>query len=308
MRNIQSYADIETARDKGELTPAEEQFIDCCREGRLCELTHGTRPAAPNPTHKIGADLLRYLITGGGEGCGLHDRGVRLAGAYVANPLELDFATAKGATTLENCHFEHKINATHTQFEQLSLEGSHLSQGLFAQAAKVTGSIFLRNGFVATGLVDLNSTDIGGQLNCAASHFIVTKGDALNAQGAKIAGGVFLSDGFTSKGPVDFTNADIGVQLNCDEGSFKREKGIALQLQDSRAKAFFWRKITAISGKLDLNGAHFSEITDDQDSWDRVDRVDRSVAEGEGEGIRSEDEDEGVVEEDEGEVRVRRSV
>jgi hypothetical protein len=30
MRNIQSYADIETARDKGELTPAEEALITCC--------------------------------------------------------------------------------------------------------------------------------------------------------------------------------------------------------------------------------------------------------------------------------------
>ena len=89
-------------------------------------------PTSRPPT--IGADLLRYLITGGCDGCVVHDRGVMLAGAYVANPLDLGFATAKGATTLNHCHFEHKISAAHTRFEQLILQGSFLQQGLFAKA------------------------------------------------------------------------------------------------------------------------------------------------------------------------------
>ncbi len=273
MRNIQSYADIETARDKGELTPAEEELITCCREGRLCELNHGTLPTAPNPAHNIGADLLRYLITGGCDDCLVHDSGVMLVGAYVANPLDLNFATAKGATTLNHCHFEQDIQARNTRFEQLSVGGSHLRQGLYAQGVKVAGDIFLNQNLTATGTVDFAGADIGGQLNCTASPFNRTEVDALNAQGAKIAEGVFLSDGFTAKGPVDFTNADIGGPLICEQGSFVVKEGIALRLQDSRAKALFWRKVSEISGELDLNGAHLSEITDDPASWNQVDKL-----------------------------------
>ena len=145
MRNIRTYADIEAARKAGELTSAEEKLIACSVSGTVCRFAYGphTTPAI------IGADLLRYLITGGDTGCQVHDLGIQLIGAVITNTLDLDYAKAKGATTLQNCHFKRCLHASNCHLNKLNLQGSYLEQGLFAQAIEVKGDIFLRKGFLA---------------------------------------------------------------------------------------------------------------------------------------------------------------
>ncbi|WP_297340150.1 hypothetical protein [Pseudophaeobacter sp.] len=214
--------------------------------------------------------MLRYLITGGGDGCVVHDVGVQLAGAYVPDMLDLDYARAKGTTTLNYCHFEKTILARYCHFNTLSLEGSALEQGLEAQGAEIVGSVFLRNSFSAKGRVDLGGVKIGGQLNCTRGQIEVTDGNALYAQGAQITGNVFLNKGFSAKGRVTLSGAKISGQLACAGGRFHAEKGAALQLQDTQAADFFWRDVTEVSGGLDLNGAHFDTLTDYPESWERV--------------------------------------
>lgn len=270
MRNIRTYADIEAVLAEGGLTPAEEELIACCKEGQFCELGDGTRPDAPSDERTIHADLLRYLITGGCEGCKVHDLGVQLKGAYVRGMLDLDYAHAKGTTGLYHCHFEHAIFAQYCRFNTLNLQGSALQKGLSAQGAIIVGNVLLRKGFSAKGSVDLNSTKIGGQLSCLNAQIEVAEGDALDAQGAQIAGSVFLSEGFSAKGSVDLVSAKIGGQLDCFKGRFQAERDTALRLQDTRAAAFFWKDVTEISGRLDLSNAHFDSLTDDPESWGKV--------------------------------------
>ncbi|WP_278922088.1 hypothetical protein [Pseudophaeobacter profundi] len=270
MRNIRTWADIEAARAAGELTSAEEKLIDGCLTGTGCVLSDGTRPTAPSDARTIHADLLRYLITGGGDGCVVHDLGVQLAGAYVPEVLDLDYARAKGTTNLDHCYFEQNIYAQYCHFNTLSLQGSALQQGLTAQGAVIVGNVFLREGFSAKGRVAFNSAKIGGQLNCTGGQIEVTEGDALNAQGAQVTGNVFLIEGFLAKGRVDFAGAKITGQLACVGGRFHTEKGAALRLQDTQAAYFFWSDVTEISGGLDLTGAHFDSLVDDPESWERV--------------------------------------
>jgi hypothetical protein len=266
MRNIRTYADIKAARAAGELTSAEEKLITSSKLGRVCRFAYGPHPNPPT----IGADLLRYLITGGCDDCVVHDLGVQLKGAYVPDMLDLDYAKAKGTTNLDHCHFEQKIYAQYCHFNTLNLQGSALQQGLNAQGAVIVGSVYLRNGFSAKGCVDLNSAKIGGQLDCEGGQIEVTDGNALNAQNAQITGNVFLSEGFSAKGRVDLSGAKIGGQLACEGGRFHAEKGAALYLQGTRAAYFFWRDVTEISGGIDLAGAHFDTLVDDPESWERV--------------------------------------
>lgn len=270
MRNIRTYADIEAARAAGELTSAEEQLIECCREGWLCELVDGSVPNAPSYGRTVGADLLRYLITGGCDGCKVHDLGMQLKGAFVPDSLDLSYARAKGVTLLNNCHFEQRIFTQYCHFNTLDLEGSSLQQGLTAQGAVIVGSVFLREGFSAKGCVDLHSAKIGGQLTCQGGQIEVTEGHALNAQNVQITGDVFLSKGFSAKGSVDLGGAKVGGQLNCTGGQFHMENGTALHLQDTRALEFIWRTVSGVSGWLDLSGAHFDTLTDDPKSWSKV--------------------------------------
>ncbi len=86
MRNIRTYADIEAARAVRELTSAEEELIACCKPGRVRTLGDGTRRTAPRDTRTVGADLLRDLFTGSGDGYVVYDLGVRLQGANGAEP------------------------------------------------------------------------------------------------------------------------------------------------------------------------------------------------------------------------------
>ncbi|MEP4035015.1 hypothetical protein [Pseudophaeobacter sp.] len=270
MRNIRTYADIEAARAAGELTSAEEELIECCKEGWFCELGDGTRPDAPSDEHTVSANLLRYLITGGCDDCSVHDLGVQLKGAYVPDMLDLDYAQAKGTTALDHCHFEKKIFAQYCHFNTLSLQGSILQHGLSAQGSVIVGNVVLSNGFSAKGCIRLNSTKIGGQLSCAGAQIEVTEGDALDALHAHIIGSVFLNEGFSAKGSVILVGSTIEGQFSCDDGRFHSEKDSALNLQGARVAEFFWRQVSDFSGRLDLSGAHFGTLVNDMESWSIV--------------------------------------
>ncbi|HEX9856791.1 MAG TPA: hypothetical protein VGA75_00430, partial [Paracoccaceae bacterium] len=193
-----------------DLTEPERKLIAACRAGKPCILGDGTRPEAPSPQCTIRADLLRLLILGGSKDCGLHDHGVALGGAYVTGSLRLDFATAKGQTLLCDSAFTDEISAHQARLNLFSLEGSKLPGGLVAQGAEVTGDVFLRNGFHATGEVSVHGAKIGGQLNCEGAHFDNPNGDALVAQGLRVDQGFIWQEVTVDNGNLRFGSAHVG--------------------------------------------------------------------------------------------------
>jgi len=101
-------------------------------------------------------------------------------------------------------------------------------KALNADRMKVTGSVFLRDGFSAEGEVRLLGAEIGGGLDCERGTFknpaktdVPGSGKALNADRIKVTGSVFLGDGFRSEGEVRLLGAEIGGDLNCVRGTFK---------------------------------------------------------------------------------------
>ncbi|MBU2981346.1 hypothetical protein KO498_05915 [Lentibacter algarum] len=206
-RNIRTWADFETARKAGEVTPAEQELVAACKEGRECVLGDGARPNEAGIEHDIGADLLRYLITGGCKDCDLHDWGVQLKGAYVSAPLDLSFATTVGITKLRACTFAEPIQALQCSFEFLNLSGSYCT-GLNAQGARVRGGVFLSNGFTVKGRVSVSSATIEGALNCSKGTFHNSDGKAFNAQKCR-AGSLIWRGVVSVKGSVSFDGATI---------------------------------------------------------------------------------------------------
>lgn len=95
---------------------------------------------------------------------------------------------------------------------------------LNADRITVKSSVFLRNGFTATGKVRLLGARIGGNLACNGGTFTPKTGYALICQRAEIRGGVFLGYGkdpktkqtipFKTSGPVDFTAAMLGTLID----------------------------------------------------------------------------------------------
>jgi hypothetical protein len=88
-------------------------------------------------------------------------------------------------------------------------------------AAKVTGSIFLSNGFTATGSVRLDRTDITGSVACGGARLGGNnRQNALIGDGMRVGRDLTLDtdrDGnpFAATGAVRLTGADIAGQLKC---------------------------------------------------------------------------------------------
>jgi hypothetical protein len=243
MRDIRTWADIEAARAAGELTSAEEKLITCCQSGKKCILSKAP-PETPNPEYKVGANLLRYLITGGDSGDPMHDIGVWLGGAYVAGPLDLDFARAKGATSLVHCFFENKISATNSNLKTLNLHASFLAKGLDAQGANIADNVNLTKTLIATGTVNFAGAKIGGQLACEEGCFPRYQGIALNLQNTQ-ATDLFWRKMNEIGGRVDLSGAHFDTLTDDPES---------------------WERVTDLS----LNGLTYTHITNPGDTAKRL--------------------------------------
>jgi len=99
---------------------------------------------------------------------------------------------------------------------------------LTAQSIKVTGDVFLNDGFNATGEVRLPGAKIGSQLVCSGGVFQNEDGIALNAMSIRVGGFVSLRDGFRAVGEVRLLDAEIGGELNCTGGNIRNEVDVAL--------------------------------------------------------------------------------
>ncbi len=235
-------------------TMVERRLIRACRKGVRCSLGDD-RPQGTDPVRTIRADILRYLILGGCDGCRTHEWGAQLRGAYIDGELDLSFATARGAIGLTDCRFVQPLILLQARLETLVLSGSALPS-LQAQGIQVTGDVFLRNGFSAEGEVSLGGATIGGQLDCTEGRFQNSDGDALNAQGIRVTGDVFLCNGFTAEGGVSLSGATIGGHLDSTEGRFQNYDGDELNAQGIQITGgVFLRDGFSAEGEVSLSGA-----------------------------------------------------
>jgi hypothetical protein len=84
---------------------------------------------------------------------------------------------------------------------------------LWADGAKIAGSVFLRDRFSSAGTISLIDTTIGGILDCGGATLTARK-TALNADRARITGSVILNREFSSAGEIHLRNAQIGGDLD----------------------------------------------------------------------------------------------
>lgn len=191
------------------LTAPEQALVAACKAGEPCKLGDGARPEGPDPARTVRAEVLRFLILGGDEGCRVHELGVWLAGAYVRGELDLSFARARGQTVLDRCRFGERPDLQQADLQLLSLDGSALP-GLFAEGAQVAGDVFLRDGFAAEGEVRLSGATVGGQLACTGGAFRNPGGKALSAQRMRVVASFFFRGVQVHEGVIDLASAHVG--------------------------------------------------------------------------------------------------
>ncbi len=156
---------------------------------------------------------------------------------------------------------------------ELACQSAELTGGkgmaLNAQDAAIKQSVRL-DGLKGHGVLSLSGAKIGGQLSCDCAELTGTNGESLNAEVATISGGVFLG-WLISHGEVSFAGAEIGGQFSCQGAELNGRMGKALNGQGMTVgDSFFWRQVKCVTGIVDLNGAHLSNLVDDQTSWGLV--------------------------------------
>lgn len=169
-----------------------------------------------DPNKIVRAGFLRFLLLGGDESAPVHEKGVQLTGASIEGDLDLTNSVVPHGITLVVCKFNGAFSLFRAHIRgRLTLDGSHLLQGLSADGSRCDGGVILRNGFHAYGEVRFARAHIGIDLNCSGGQFEPKKDFALNAEGAVVNGNIFLRDEFKATRNVNLMCAQIGGDLSC---------------------------------------------------------------------------------------------
>ena len=211
------------------LTAAEKALVACCARGEAWTPRNwdGTRPEAPTRANTIRADLIRFLALGGDAAHPVHESGVMLGGACIADKFDVHQCRLPTRLHFQSCSFVLTPVFVAASLPELVLRGC-LVPGLDGDRLRVAGEVVMDKAFYATGEVRLFGAQIGGNLECGAGSFVNPEGDALVADLAVIKGSMVLNGGFSATGAVRVLRAQIGGDLNCREGSFVNLEGNAL--------------------------------------------------------------------------------
>jgi hypothetical protein len=189
----------------------------------------------PFPLCLLHCRLMHQIIVASAHLPALYLNGSR-SGPIVADGLSVEGGlflragfVALGEVRLLNARIGGNLDCSGATFENLPQKGvSGRGKALDAGGARISGNVFLREGFVAEGEVWLPGAQIDGDLDCHGGTFrnpaqreFPDSGKALTADAVSVRGGVFLSDGFTAEGGVRLIGAQIGGVLHCSGAKLK---------------------------------------------------------------------------------------
>ncbi|WP_340109082.1 hypothetical protein [Pikeienuella sp. HZG-20] len=263
--------------DFGELTPAEQKVLDELDSGEATILGDGERPeAGAGPDRRIRPAFLRWCALGAGEGRRVHEAGLRVEGALIANGeaasragwkphLDLDGCSLGHDLVLVACRFIEAPRLRSTSLQNLILNESALP-GLLADRLHAKGSVFMRR-VETVGDVRLLGAEIGVDLDFTSAKLSGAKRAALYADGLHAEGGILLGKAETA-GEVRLVGVKIGGDLVCEGAKLSNPDGHALNAGGAQVTGvFFLRREAEIEGALDLTGAQFGAINDDPSCW-----------------------------------------
>ena len=215
---------LQDVKGDEEWSALEAELLRCAPLGDVASLDGKEDCPADttDPDRRVRAGLIRWLLLGGNARDGLrtHPTGLTVWGAWVEGELDFQSCKTRLSCMLSRCLFPDRVCFMDAEVRALYLPKSHCHKGLNLHRLKTETDVYLRDGFKATGLVDLGGAQIGGQLDCTDGQFLNPGETALNCDTARVGADVFLRDGFKAEGMVDLRGAQIGGQLDCADGQF----------------------------------------------------------------------------------------
>jgi sRNA-binding regulator protein Hfq len=224
-------------------------------------------------------------------------RGIFLLDSSFDGGIWADRIDIQGPLYLKGSSFSGQIRLSGAQIkDELVCSGAKLKakgKALNIDRAKISGSVFLNNGFESEGEIRMLSARIEGSLECSGAK-LKARGNALSADGAKIGGNVFLNNGFESEGEIRLNGAEITGQLICS-GAKLKAKGDALNADsmkignsvfltdDFESDGAILLHVSEIGGNLLFQGAKVASVicqnavvTGDL-FWQRIEKSDKTI-------------------------------
>jgi hypothetical protein len=217
----------------------------------------------------VRASVLAELLTGRRtEGNDLL-RAVKLRGARIVGPLDLEATELACPLLLQDCYLEEPVNLSEASAPAVRLPGCHLP-AMNAGQLRTTGSLELNNGATTHGEVSLAGARIGGQIDLSGATLSNPGGRALFAELLTVDHSMLCRHGFTAHGEVSIAGARIGGRLDLREATLSNPGGAALRADGLNAEYGIicqngftvLGEVSAvharIGGRLDLRGANLS--------------------------------------------------
>ncbi|WP_235155749.1 membrane-associated oxidoreductase [Pseudomonas viridiflava] len=249
------------------LYAAEQTLLECCRLGTVAKIGL-TKPDAATEANRVRARFLRFLALGGDESTPVHERGVRLEGAYVEGYLNLNSVSVPLPLALRNCVVENTIILTDANLAHSFAVLSSTIDGLDAGRVRIAGLMALKE-TVSSSRINIDGAHVQGQINFSGAHFNGGESWALSAENLVCGGNFQINNEFEALGGVNLMAARIEGQLGCKNSRFIKAQRIAFQADRIHVKGsvflgegffsgggvrFHGAKV---HGQFNCNGGHF---------------------------------------------------
>ncbi len=254
----------------GPLGPAEVTLIEGIGTGAFDRVGAGGLPQGNDESRRVRADLVRFLLLARSGAPMMHEKGLRLGGAWITGVLDLEGCRVPRDIGLLDCRFEATPVLRSAVIDTLAFDGSDLP-GFAADRLEARGDLLFRSATVR-GPISLRGSRIGGDLNFDGAT-LDNQGDrALSAERSSVRGGVLLR-GAKIRGGLAVPGARIGGDLDLIGATLDRPDGLALESDSVQVDGDVALRLAAVSGgvslvtariggDVDLTGAHISRAGD----------------------------------------------
>jgi hypothetical protein len=206
----------------GELNATEEWVVTQTRAGEIADLSKQF-PDKEKDKRKLSAHFLEELLMGALPGIKLHRHGVRIIGATIDEPVDLENAQIPCELWLEHCQFNASADFNSANFAgTVSFENSAFKADAGFNSMKAGRAVF--NDAVFEGPVDFISADIANFEANGAKFQNKEKDATFNSM--KVRGYAFFKNA-VFEGPADFGSADIAGNLEAQGAKFQNKEKIA---------------------------------------------------------------------------------
>jgi hypothetical protein len=250
----------------GPLMRAELLMVAGLGTGVFDRVGAGGVPAEGDEDRRVRAELIRALLLGGPDLPALHEKGLRLGGAWITGILDLEGCRIPRDIGLLDCRFEQVPVLLSAVIDTLSFDGSVLP-GFSANRIEARGDLLFRAATL-TGPVTLRGAQIGGDLVFDGATLTVTSDQALSAARASVRGGAMFR-GAVVQGGIALPGARIAGDLDLIGAQIAQNEGPAIEATSIMVEADLDLRRADVSGPVvlvsariggdcDLGGAGFS--------------------------------------------------